>query len=82
VSWQLRREHDVRRLRDRADLLADVVAQLLEHLDRAVRAALQGHVGDDRLPGALVLAPADGGLGDLLVIDERALHLDRRDAMP
>src|SRR5918999_1752990 len=51
---QLGREDDVRRLGDRADLLADVVAQLLEHLDRALLAALQSHVGDDRLTGPLV----------------------------
>src|SRR5919197_3353447 len=54
---QLGREDDVRRLRDRPDLAADVVAKLLEHLDRAVVAALQAHVGDDRLAGPLVLAP-------------------------
>ena len=46
---QLGREDDVRRLRDRADLRRDVVAQLLEHLDRALVAALERHVGDDRL---------------------------------
>ena len=58
---------------------ADVVAELLEHLDRALRAALERHVGDDRLPRARVGAAADGRLGDLRVVDERALDLDRRD---
>src|SRR5438309_1686489 len=48
---QLGREDDVRRLRDRADLLAHVRPELLEHLDRAVVAAFQADVGDDRLAG-------------------------------
>ena len=61
--------------------LRDVVAQLLEHLDRALLAALQRHVGDDRLAGALVARAADRRLGDLVVVDERALDLDRRDAV-
>ena len=60
----------------------DVVAQLLEHLDRALVAALQRHVGDDRLARGRVRAAADGRLGDPLVVDERRLDLDRRDAMP
>ena len=76
---QLRREDDVRRLGDRADLVGDVAAQLLEHLDRALVAALERDVGDDRLARSLVLAAADRGLGDLRVVDERALDLDRRD---
>ena len=62
---QLRREDDVRRLRDRADLVRDVVAELLEHLDRARVGALERDVGDDRLAGRRVRAAADGGLGDL-----------------
>src|SRR5581483_8817735 len=41
---QLGREDDVRRLRDRPDLLRDVVAQLLELLDGAFGTALQRHV--------------------------------------
>src|SRR5919198_1037672 len=73
---QLRREDDIRRLGDRADLLGHVVAQPLEHLDGAVITALERHVGDDRLPRALVLAAADGRLGDSLVVDQRALDLD------
>ena len=43
--------------------------------------ALERHVGDDRLAGRRVGAAADGGLGDLRVVDERRLHLDRRDAV-
>src|SRR5947208_3449993 len=41
---QLRREHDVRRLGDRADLGRDVVPQLLELLDRSLLATLQADV--------------------------------------
>src|SRR5262249_60624332 len=48
---------------------------------RALLSALQRHVGDDRLPRALVLATADRGFGDLLVVDECRLDLDRRDAV-
>ena len=59
----------------------DVVAELLEHLDGAVVAALERDVGDDRLAGDGVGAAADGGLGDPGVVDERGLDLDRRDAM-
>src|SRR5215218_10289239 len=50
---QLGREEDVRRLRNWADLLADVVPQLLEHVERALLAAAQRHVRDDRLARAL-----------------------------
>ena len=39
----------LRRFRDRADLHGDVVAQLLEPLDRALLPALQRHERDDRL---------------------------------
>ena len=77
---QLRREDDVGRLRDRPDLLRHVVAELLELLDRASSPPLSVTIGDDRLAGhRVVLAPADRRLGDLLVVDERALDLDRRD---
>src|SRR5215212_6967544 len=51
---ELRREDDVRRLRDRPDLLADVVAQLLELFDRALGSAFERHIGDDRLPGTRI----------------------------
>src|SRR6266545_2566759 len=78
---QLRGEDDVRGLCDGTDLRGDVVAELLELLDRALLAALQRHVGDDRLAGAVVLASADRGLGDLGMVDERALDLDRGDAV-
>src|SRR6266508_2465844 len=67
---QLRGEDDVRGLGDRADLAADVVAQLLEHLDAAVRAALERHVRDDRLAGLGVVSTAHGSLGDLLMVDQ------------
>src|SRR5262249_52994645 len=68
-------------LRDRPDLRADVVPQLLEHLDGPFFAALERYVRDDRLAGPLILAAADRGFGDLLVIDESRLDLDRRDAV-
>jgi len=58
-----------------------VVAQLLEHLDRARVGALERDVGDDRLARGRVRAAADGGLGDLGMVDERGLDLDRRDAV-
>jgi hypothetical protein len=58
-----------------------VVAQLLEHLDGAVLAALERDVGDDRLAGPRIGTPANGCLRDLLVIDDRALDFDRRDAV-
>ena len=64
-----------------ADLLRDVVAQLLELLDRAFGAALQRHERDDRLAGRRVVARRDRRLGDLVVVDERRLDLDRRDAV-
>ena len=60
----------------------DVVAQLRELLGRAVLAALERHVRDDRLARLRVVAPAHRGLRDLRVVDERALDLDRRDAVP
>ena len=59
----------------------DVVAQLLELLDRALVAALQRHERDDRLAGQRVVPAAHRRLGDARVVDERALDLDRRDAV-
>ena len=59
--------------------VATWLAELLELLDRALLPALERDEGDDRLAGSLVPARADGGLGHLLVIDESALDLDRRD---
>ena len=61
--------------------VANVVAQLVEHLHRALVAGLEGDERDDRLARSLVRPRADRGLRDALVIDERRLHLDRRDAM-
>ena len=58
-----------------------VVAELLELLDRALAAALERHERDDRLAGHRVVPGRDGRLGDLLVVDERRLDLDRRDAV-
>src|SRR6266513_2349865 len=78
---QLRCEDDVGRLRDRADLLSDVLAQLLELRNRAFAASLEADVGDDRLACAFVLAPAHRGLRHFGMVDEGALDLDRRDAM-
>ena len=43
--------------------------------------ALEDHVGDDRLTGRRIGAAAHGGLGDLRVVDERRLDLDRREAV-
>ncbi len=43
--------------------------------------ALERDEGDDRLAGHRVGARGDGRLGDVLVVDERALDLDRRDAV-
>ena len=60
----------------------DVVAQLLELLDRALDAALQRHEGDDRLARHRVGARRDRRLGHLVVVDERRLDLDRRDPVP
>src|SRR5205814_7272612 len=68
---QLGREHDVRGLRDRADLLPDVVAELFELVERAFLAALERHVGNDRLAGLRILAAADRRFGDLRMVDER-----------
>src|SRR4030095_8671572 len=78
---ELRREDDVRRAGELADLSADVLAELAHHLRRALLAASQGDRGDDRPAGVLVFASADSRLGDTVMIDERALDLDRRDAM-
>src|SRR5581483_2127686 len=78
---QLRCEHDVRRLRDRPDLLRDVVAQLLELLDRSVAAAFQRDERDDRLSGLRIVPRGDRSFGDFLVVDEGRLDLDRRDTV-
>ena len=59
-----------------------MIAELLEHLDRAVVAALQRHIGDDRLARERIRPAADGGLRHLRVVDERRLDLDRRDPVP
>ena len=59
----------------------DVVAQLLELLDRALLPALQRHERDDRLAGRRIGARGDRGLGDVVMVDERRLDLDRRDAV-
>ena len=59
--------------------LRDVVAQLLELLDRALGTAFERHERDDRLSGRRVGPRRDRGLGHLRVVDERALDLDRRD---
>ena len=71
---------DVRRLRDRADLLRDVVAQLLEELDRAGSfPPLSVTKATIAWPVECVSAPAHGRLGDRRVVDEGGLDLDRRD---
>src|SRR3954453_11665494 len=78
---QLRREDDVRRLRDRADLPSDVVAQLLELLDRPFLPALQRHERDDRLSGGGVVAGGGGGPETPRVIEGGSLPLARREAI-
>ncbi len=73
---QLGDDHDLARLGDRADLLADVVAQLLDDVLAAVAGLLaQDHERADRLAGVLVLGADDRGLGDLRVRDQRRLDL-------
>src|SRR5207244_13213493 len=67
---------------DLADRLAYVVTQLLELVDRAFAIPLEADKSDDRLARDLVVASADGGLRHLRMVDERALDLDRRDAVP
>ena len=79
---QLGREDDVRRLRDRADLVATWLRSSSSISTEPGSDALQRHVGDDRLTRRRVGAAADRGLGHLRVVDERRLDLDRRDAVP
>src|SRR5579872_6225469 len=43
--------------------------------------ALERHERDDRLAGRRIRARGDRRLGDILVVDERRLDLDRRDAV-
>src|SRR5688500_2564208 len=78
-------EADVLRLGDRADLLADPLAQLLGDLERLVTrgsSALQHHEGAHRLAGQLVRAADDRGLGhELRVGHQRALDLHRAQAV-
>src|SRR5690348_4511253 len=78
---QLGREDDVGRRRELADHAADVVTKLFQYLRRTFLAALQRDEGHDRLPRLRVVAPRDRGLGDRGMADQRAFHLDRRDAM-
>src|SRR5256885_1863363 len=59
--WELGREHDICGSCDLADLLSDMIAQLLEHLGRSVGAAFQGDEGHDRLSGLLVAPATDSG---------------------
>src|SRR4051812_4932670 len=70
---QLRRDQDLPRLRDRADLLGDVVAQLLQELlatgDVVRDVPLRRHERDDRLAGRGIGRTHDGGLGDRRMAD-------------
>jgi hypothetical protein len=75
---KLGREHDARRPGDLANPLRHVGSQLVDQVDRALVAADQADVRDDRLAGVGIRPPAHGGLGHAAVVDERALDLDRR----
>src|SRR6478672_8814313 len=73
---QLGDDHDLPGLRDRADLLADVVAQLLDDVLAAVaRLLAQDHERAHRLAGVLVRGAHDRGLRDLRVGHQRRLDL-------
>ena len=78
---QLGREDDVRRLRDRADLLRHVRAQLLQPLDRALLAPLSVTYATIAWPVGASLRPQTAASATLGVVDERRLDLDRRDAV-
>src|SRR5205814_5272329 len=76
---------DVLRLGDRADLLADPVAQLLRDLQRFVPGGyrtLQHHEGTHRLAGELIGPADDRRLGDKTrVRHQRRFDLHRAEAM-
>src|SRR5438309_11606952 len=78
---QLRREDDVGRGGELADHLSDVLPQLLEHRRRPLFAALERDEGDDRLPRLRIVAAGHRRLRDRRMADQRALDLDRRDAV-
>ena len=78
---QLLGEEDRLRLRDRADELGDVVAQLLDELVARLVAAAQDHERGDRLTGRVVGAPDDRRLGHRGMVDERGLDLGRGDVV-
>src|ERR1700737_2891567 len=58
-----------------------MLAELTQHLWRACAASFQGDEGHDGLPGLCVITAGHGCLGHRRVADQRALDLDRRDAM-
>ena len=78
---QVGREDHIVGPRDRADLLDDVILQLGDEQFGPLRAFLQRHEGRDRLPLDLVRSADDRRFGDTRMIDERALHFHRADAM-
>jgi hypothetical protein len=83
---QLRHDHDLPRLGDRADLDGDVVAQRLHQLLAGARlrggVAAQDDEGDDALPGGRVGGADHGRLGHGRVRDQRRFHLGRGDPVP
>jgi hypothetical protein len=58
-----------------------MIAQLFHHLRRAFLAGLQRHEGDDGLSCLGVVAARNRRFGNSFVADQRALDLDRRDAV-
>src|SRR4029079_8116806 len=76
---QVRREAEEFRFRGRSDDLGDVPPQLLGERLRRVHTASKDHVGEDRLTGDRIVLAAARLLRARLVVDQRRLHLDRRD---
>ena len=70
------------RPRDRADLLDDVLLELVGERGRRLDAFFDGDERRNRLAFDLVRTSDDRGFGDLRVIDERALDFHRAEPMP
>ena len=79
---QIRGKENLIRSRDRADLLDDVLLELVGQGRARLDAFLDGDERRNRLALDLVWTSDHSGLGDLRVIDERALDFHRAKPMP
>src|SRR5687767_11528413 len=78
---EIRRKNDVVGFGDGADLLGDVLLQFLRETFGCRHAKLDGDKRGQRLALDLVRTADHRSLGDLWMIDERALDLHRADPM-